>query len=55
VVESVTFAAKVNEPDAVGVPEIVPAVERVRPAGREPEPIVQLYGLVPPDAVSEVE
>ena len=31
VVESVTFAVNVNEPDAVGVPEIVPAEESVKP------------------------
>jgi hypothetical protein len=42
VVESVTFAVKVKEPDAVGVPDIVPAVERVKPDGRAPELTVQV-------------
>ena len=42
VVESVTFAVNVNEPDAVGVPEIVPPVESVNPPGRAPELRVQL-------------
>ena len=42
-VESVTLAVKLNEPDAVGVPEMlpVPAVS-VRPAGRAPELMLQL-------------
>ena len=42
-VESVTLAVKLNEPDAVGAPEMlpVPAV-RVRPAGKAPELMVQL-------------
>jgi hypothetical protein len=31
---SVTLAVRTNEPFVVGVPEIVPDVERVRPAGR---------------------
>ena len=55
VVESVTFTVKLNEPDAVGVPEIVPPDESVRPPGRAPELRVQLYGVVPPDATSAVE
>jgi hypothetical protein len=55
IVESVTFAVNVNEPPAVGVPEIVPAVDRVKPAGKAPELMVQLYGVVPPDATSAVE
>ena len=53
--ESVTFAVKLNEPEAVGVPEIVPAVDRVKPPGNAPELIVQVYGLVPPEAASNVE
>jgi hypothetical protein len=55
VVESVTFAVTVNEPDAVGVPAIVPEADKVMPAGRAPELMLQLYGVVPPDAASEVE
>ena len=42
VVESVTLAVKLNEPEAVGVPEIVPAEDRVRPAGKAPELMLQL-------------
>ena len=55
VVESVTFTVNVNEPDTVGVPEIVPAVGRVKPAGKAPELMVQLYGVVPPDEASVIE
>jgi hypothetical protein len=55
VVESVTFAVKLNEPDAVGVPEIVPALDKVRPAGRAPELMLQLYGAVPPLAANVAE
>jgi hypothetical protein len=35
--ESVTLTVKLEVPVAVGVPEIVPALESVRPAGRDPE------------------
>ncbi len=56
VVESVTFAVKLNEPDAVGVPEIVPLdADSVRPAGNAPALMLQLYGVVPPVAASVVE
>lgn len=55
VVESVTFAVKVNEPDAVGVPEIVPPEESVKPPGKAPELMLQLYGVVPPLDASVVE
>jgi len=55
-VESVTFAENVNEPDVVGVPEIVPvAADRVSPAGSAPELMLQLYGVVPPVAWIIVE
>ena len=43
VVESVTFAVKLNVPDAVGVPEIVPvAAASVSPPGNAPELMLQL-------------
>ena len=42
VAESVTLAVKLNEPEAVGVPEIVPAEDRTRPAGKAPELTLQL-------------
>jgi hypothetical protein len=41
-VESVTFAVKLKEPEAVGVPEIVPLVDKVRPVGNVPEGTLQL-------------
>jgi hypothetical protein len=55
VVESVTFAVNENEPDAVGVPEMVPAEESVRPAGKAPALTLQAYGVVPPLADKAVE
>jgi hypothetical protein len=54
VVESVTLAVKLKEPDAVGVPEIVPAEDSVRPPGKAPALMLQLYGVVPPLAASVV-
>ena len=42
VVESVAFTVKLNEPEAVGVPEMVPAEDSVRPAGKAPELMFQL-------------
>jgi hypothetical protein len=39
-------------PDIVVVPLIIPLAESVKPAGREPEASAQLYGGVPPDALS---
>ena len=55
VVESVTLAVKLKEPDAVGVPEIAPAEDSVRPPGSAPELMLQLYGVVPPLAASVIE
>ena len=55
VVESVTFIVKPKEPEAVGVPEITPAVDNVRPPGRDPEARLQEYGEVPPLASKGVE
>jgi hypothetical protein len=54
VVESVTLAVKLKEPAVVGVPEIVPVAESVRPAGKAPEVMLQLYGVVPPLAAKVV-
>jgi len=42
VVESVTFTVKLKEPEAVGVPEMVPVEESDRPAGKAPELMLQL-------------
>ena len=42
VVESVTLIVNVKEPAVVGVPESVPPVERLNPAGNMPELRLQL-------------
>lgn len=54
-VESVTLAVNENEPEAVGVPETEPAAERIKPAGNAPALMLQLYGVVPPEAAKAVE
>jgi len=46
----VTITVNPKVPAPVGVPEIVPVEERVKPAGRAPELMLQEYGVVPPDA-----
>jgi hypothetical protein len=46
---SVTVTVTVDEPAAVGVPATVQP-DRVKPAGREPELIEHVYGVVPPAA-----
>lgn len=48
----VTCAVKLAEPVAEGVPEITPVLESVSPAGRLPETIDHIYGVVPPVAVN---
>ena len=53
-----SFTCTVNDavPNVVGVPLICPVeLFSVRPAGKEPEVIVQVYGVVPPLACSVVE
>jgi hypothetical protein len=50
--ESVTCTVNDAVPAAVGVPEIEPALESVKPAFSEPEVIDHLYGVVPPAALS---
>ena len=50
--ESSTLAAKVDEPVAVGVPEMIPIALRLSPAGNEPEFTVQEYGGTPPVAAN---
>ena len=53
-VESVTLMVKVNEPCAVGVPEIATELlelaEMESPPGRAPEAIDHVNGATPPDA-----
>ena len=52
VLESLTVAVKFAVPLAVGVPEMTPVPEpRTRPVGRLPA-MDQVYGAVPPVAVS---
>jgi hypothetical protein len=50
---SFTATVKVEVPFVVGVPEITPALESVRPAGRLPEGSVHVYPGVPPVAESD--
>jgi hypothetical protein len=46
--ESETVTANVAVPLAVGVPEMTPPAESVRPAGRLPDVMDQVYPGVPP-------
>ena len=56
VVASCTCTVKVDVPGAVGVPEITPVVGEIEsPAGSVPDEMLQLYGVTPPEAASEVE
>jgi hypothetical protein len=50
--DSVTTTAKLNVPAAVGVPDIAPPVESVRPLGSDPDARLHVYGSPPPTAVS---
>ena len=53
---SLTVVVKVEVPFVVGTPEITPVeLERLRPAGSEPEAIAHLYIKVPPVATSACE
>jgi hypothetical protein len=53
--ESATLKVRLAVPAAVGVPEMVPlAGAKLRPAGSVPLVIDQVYGVVPPVALSEV-
>jgi hypothetical protein len=52
VLASVTFTVNVDVPAAVGVPLICPAPLSVNPFGNAPALIDQLYGVVPPVAVT---
>jgi len=51
---SVSLTVKLEDPGAVGVPEMVPAA-RLSPAGSAPPVIVQVYGGVPPFPLSDSE
>ena len=47
---SLTFTVNEKVPAVVGVPLICPPLLNVNPAGKAPELIAQLYGVVPPVA-----
>jgi len=52
-IESTAFAVKLNVPAVVGAPVMAPVVAfNVRPAGRLPEEIENVYGPTPPIATS---
>jgi len=53
--ESATCTVKVDEPAVVGVPESVPPLLRLRPAGKLPEATLQEYGVKPPVAARDAE
>ena len=48
--ESVTFTVKDEVPVEVAVPEITPAVEIEKPAGKAPLAKLNFYGATPPVA-----
>jgi hypothetical protein len=55
-VASVTCTVNDTVPAVVGVPEITPVdAARFNPAGKEPELIDQVYGVVPPLACNVIE
>ena len=51
--ESLTCTVKRWVPWLVGVPVMAPEELKVRPAGKLPEVIDQVYGGTPPEAASE--
>jgi hypothetical protein len=53
--ESSTVTEKPYCPPAVGVPDICPPLDRLRPGGNCPDPSFQLYGVVPPLACKAAE
>ena len=54
--ESATVAVKLKVPLALGVPKIRPVLAaRLRPAGRVPEVIDHVYGVIPPVAKRDLE
>ena len=52
---SLTCAVKLKVPELVGVPLNTPLLLKVNPPGKVPALTVQLYGSVPPEAVSVCE
>jgi hypothetical protein len=52
---SLTPAVKEKLPAPTACPEIVPEPDRLKPAGREPDDTLQLYGGLPPLAARVYE
>ena len=52
---SVTFTVKLLAPAVPGVPEMVPPVDRLNPAGGDPTDTDHEYGGTPPEAPSACE
>jgi len=52
---SVTLAVKEYVPAVAGVPWITPVLPRLRPPGKVPPLTLQVYGVLPPVAVSVAE
>ena len=51
--ESVTLTVNFLVPVPVGVPEMAPVFgASARPAGKDPDAMAQVYGVVPPEAAS---
>ena len=53
--ESLALTEKENVPGAVGVPEMAPSAFIDTPSGRLPDSTDQVYGGIPPDALTDVE
>jgi spore coat protein U-like protein len=53
--ESSTVTVNAAEPTATGTPESLPALVKLKPAGRVPDETLQVYGAVPPEAAKVAE
>jgi len=53
--ESTTFTVNVDDPTVVGVPERVPPLLKLKPAGNVPDETLQTYGVTPPVALKVAE
>lgn len=53
--ESVTFIVNDEFPALVGTPVMSPAALSVKPAGKAPEEIDHVYGVLPPPAYKKAE
>lgn len=49
------WIVKVDTPAVVGVPASTPPADSVRPAGKDPESTLNVYGAMPPLATKVVE